>query len=176
VLTPVFQRVSYSTLSTKTFNAQIAYVGRRLKQNPTPKVIDVPYISTYVSQESVVGQLATGQSSDVQLVNPFLVDLHVQRLIGRVQRRDTGSNAFVDALGGSSPVQVLMKDSMGNNMTRDFTPWNEIFDVKRRAWTINQVLKTKERYYVFISGLTVSNILPETAMVSMVGYRQEVMR
>lgn len=173
VLVPSIQRISPDGFSGDTLTVDVAYCGRRLAQGPLPKEIDVPYIALFAPPETVPPVGTTAMSADINLVNPFLVDLHVQRLVGRIMRRFTSSLILSDGFG--STAKVTMKDSYGQNMVRDPSPWNMVFDVSRRAWTINQILRPKERYYVSITDLISSSTQPESAMISMIGYRREML-
>jgi|CXWL01.1.fsa_nt_gi hypothetical protein len=172
VLVPSIQRILDDGFPGTTLTIDVSYSGRRLAQDPLPKEIDVPYVALFAPPETVPGVATSASSADINLVNPFLVPLHVQRLMGRIMNRTTSPNLF-DQLGGA--VQVLMKDSYGQNMVRDFLPWNMVYDVNRRAWTINQVLKPKERYYASITGMTATATQFSSAFISMIGYRKETL-
>lgn len=160
-------------------NVWVGYGCRRLGPHTPPAELDVPYVATFLPGEIAEGSSPnTFQSSENDLVNPFLSDLKVQRFTGRVQSRTatTGvTSAIVDDAG--SEVTLVMKDSYGTNIIRDFTSWNHVFDRNRRAWTFNRILKAKERYNVSLAnvatGASPTNFY--SPMIAMIGTRRERM-
>lgn len=144
-----------------TASADVAYAGRYLRgKEPTPAEVDVPWVTMFDPATDAV----FAQSSELDLYNPFQVPLSVQRLLAANQDA-TGFTATVN----TNQVTV-MKDSAGSNVIRDFTETGSVFDLNRRAWTVNRVLAPRERYNITLQALTgdLNNY-----HVSLVGSRKE---
>jgi len=152
----------------------VAYSGIYLP--PTYKMtaeMAVPYVTLFEPAGATASSAFL--SSELDLVNPFLVPLHVQRFIGRIEDGVPPSQMF-EVVSPSVPT-VTMKDSWGNNVVRDFTAFATVFDSLRRAWTFGKVLNPKERYMVSLLNVTTALPVPvPRPMISMVGWRNEVFR
>ena len=152
-----------------------SYVGRFANVNdPPPKSITVRYVSAWTSNWDTAS-VTTQQSGELDLVNPFLVPLQVQRFTGRLLQTNqagvTGETFAINAILPSTAMQLTMKDSYGNNIVRDFTFFGEVFDTLRRAWTFHKTLLAKERYYVFLQDIPAQVI----AHVAIIGERKEML-
>lgn len=146
----------------------ISYLGRYCEPGfRMPKEIAVPWVSLWAPS---LASTASAQSSELDLVNPFDRPLHVQRLIGRVRVTIAG------AITNGPQAQVVagtlvIKDSLGNNVVRDFSGFTDIFDGPRSAWTVGSVLAPRERYNLTIQDF--SGYTSPQLTVSMVGWRKE---
>lgn len=154
----------------------IAIAGRQLGEadREPPKTIAVPFV-TYWEPPLLA---TTGISMSLDLFNPFLVPLNVQRFVGRQYTQD-GNNRGEDYLFTGIPgtiCNVVQADSWGNEIVGDSTDMGSVYDYITRTWTFNRVLNAKERYVVNILNNFVTNsaqfALPE---ISMVGWREEVL-
>lgn len=173
--------------------AGIAVVGRDLGDiaEPAPVKTDVPYVAYY---EPTGGQ-SSAISSELDLTNPFVVPLAVQRFIGR-QLQTTlvggpGATPTAGEFGGVSgnataPTElytdiasVQLKDSYGQNVTRDLISFGNAFDPLSRGWTFQRILQPKERYLVQLQSILNASNYPSGAytqpMISMIGWREEML-
>lgn len=143
-----------------TASADVAYVGRYLRTNePGPKEVDVPWVTMFDPATDAV----FAQSSELDLYNPFQVPLEVQRLLAADQDVTPPNTVDTDQV-------TVMKDSGGSNIIRDFTPTGSVFDITRRAWSVNRVLAPRERYNITLQALTGDL---NDYHVSLVGSRKE---
>lgn len=160
----------------------IAVVGRQFGDagHPMPSKIDVPYVAYYQPPSGKT----TAISSELDFVNPFLVDLNVQRFICRQARltfqlsqlAQFEESLSVDGASAISEVaNVVMKDSAGMNVVRDVIPLGNVFEAPHRTWTFQRVLKPKERYLIELSALSVATNF-NIPMFSMIGSREEVFK
>lgn len=149
---------------------QIAYAGRYVDQKiKTPKAIDVPFISAWLPTPGST----FAQSSEKDLVNPLPVPLHCQRMIGRVLRLQAASctTRMDSTVATPTDANIVIKDSYGHNVVRDFLNFYRVFDYNRRAWTFNRILPSKERYLV-----TAQNIPTDRRLhVALIGSRKEAL-
>lgn len=121
---------------------KIAYLGEQLTPDfQPPKMAKVPYVS-YQASTSPIG-------AGLSLQSPFLVPLHVQRLVG------TTSNTSL----------MRIRDTKGFDVVKDFTPQGAIFDIPRRAWTFNRVLQPNEAFTIYSQ--------PAGSQVCLIGWREE---
>jgi len=141
----------------------VAYSARFIpKDAPVPEEVDVPWVTMFTPATGAV----FGQSSELDLYNPFQVPLEVQRFLAANQDA-TVASAYLTV---DQNLVTVMKDSAGTNIIRDFTATGSAFDINRRAWTFNKVLAPKERYNITLQALTgtLNNF-----NVSIVGSRKE---
>jgi len=158
----------------------VSFVARALPVGTkTPPKIDVPFVTAYIPDLQTSTNERTAQSSEKDLVNPFLVPLHVQRFIGRQSYNGGYPAGLVFEVGDDGTIafvgtDIKLADSMGYNVTRDFTPFDSVFEPGRRAWTFLRQLNPKERYNAAfrITGTYRAKLNPQ---VSLVGFREEVM-
>jgi len=145
----------------------VAYAGKYASENdPLPKEIDVPWVTGFEPASGVT----FAQSSERDLYNPFLVPLHVQRLLFYTNDADFPERNIPQ-------LTTVIKDSAGQNVVRDFTRHASVWDSNRRAWNINSWMPPKERYNVTLS-LAAGGIITvlDGQVVSLVGTRKETMR
>jgi len=146
----------------------VAYAGRYTKpEESLPNTIDIPYVDTFIHSTGST----FGLSSERDLVNPFPVDLNVQRLISRTFLV-SGAGISIFGLPFDIATEILIKDSYGHNVVRDFVAPRRVFDPTRSATTAPFVLKPNERINVQFRSVPATY----TPMVSMVGWRREVYR
>jgi len=178
ILVPSFSRTADSQGGTVV--ASIAYNARVLPDNtPVPESIEVPFVAAFITTEGATFQI----SSDLDLFNPFVGPLNVQRFIGRLQARrgslviiDIGASSFTG--DGSNNITLRMTDSRGRDVVREFTTWASVFPHNRRAWTAPVVLLPKDHYKVYYNaptGLADGGLRKITGMISMIGWRRELL-
>lgn len=178
-LIPEIQHIGFASI-TDTPDIRITYAGRSLpSDHPRPPVLNFPWVTAYVTPNRGVG-VFTDQSYETDLVNPFNEPLRVQRFVGDVVLADSNNNA---TRGNNRPAcsigsrftTVRMANSNGAILVRDPTPFNHLFNVTDRTWTVNALLPPKGFYTTFLnqdyslldlSGVTI------TSMISMVGHRE----
>lgn len=158
----------------------VGYAGRYVDPAlPTLHEIDVPF-ATYAEAAANVGVFLSNEND---FVNPFLVPLHTQRFILRMQhQQDTTTPPFLtEAYGLTSLPAFKVQDTFGHNMIRDFVDGSArvIFDFTRRAWSFDNVLNPKERYNVQVQpyqgagGGSAVSVFTDTVMLSLIGWRKE---
>lgn len=147
----------------------VSYAGRYADgERPSRNEIDVPFVAAFLP-----GVVANAQSSDLDLVNPFLVPLHCQRLIGRMLVIDSNTTPYGYTEGNFlHNITAQINDSFGHNVVRDFTDLGLICDTNRRAWTFNKVLNPQERYNLQATGMRTSAVADQIS-VSLIGTRKE---
>jgi len=172
------------------FNVTATMVGRLFEaEHRTPSTIDAPCVTAFVPRDDTA-PIAISDSNDLR--NPFITDFHVQRFVGRVQERvleESASGIWAPGdLRESSNYnipQVRMTDSAFNEVVKDDTPFSQVIEFSRKAWTFNRVLNEKESYtakFNSMGTLTDSAALGASdpvevallPMMSMVGHRKEL--
>jgi len=149
----------------------VAYAGRTVAPGtPMPSKISVPYVGVY---EPPAGA-ASAISSELDLVNPFLVPLKVQRFTMRVLDSTGAGLIKAENLQSGANRQITMKDSSGYDIVTDAAPMLEVGFGARRAWTFNRTLGPKERFIVNYNNLAPSESVFPT--IAMVGWRDEVFK
>lgn len=155
----------------------VSYAGRRLESTfRMPADIDVPYVALYATERGA----DTGISSELHLVNPFLVPMRVQRLTGRVEQILANPVPFgnvqedfaLGLLDFPTDFGITMEDTYGYKVVKSTTPVGHVFDLPRRAWTFNKVLLPKERYTVRLNG-TAGSMSNRLLTIAMIGHRKE---
>lgn len=173
-LDPLFQNAAVHFNTAKT--CRIVYAGRVLSADaPIPEKIHVPWATAFVGASKAAGTDTTEQSREHHLVNPFDVPLKVQRFIGRLAQV-IGSFAEAPSAGAVDAALQLatirMVDSGGRIVIRDPTPFNHVFSIKDRAWTVNAVLPPRGFYVAYFderySSLSGNAI---QVFLSMIGHR-----
>lgn len=146
----------------------LAYAGRYVDgDDKRPKKIAVPFVSAW--------QPASGstnaQSSEKDLVNPYDELLYTQKMIGRAWLYTNANSGVSTSPTFASPLttssQIVIKDSYGNNVVRDFLGLTRVFEYNRRAWTFSRILLPRERYNATAQTIT-TNV---RICVSLIGTR-----
>lgn len=166
----------------------VIYCCRPLPRDfPTPKVLQVPWVSYFVPPNLTCPGAAdtTSQSTPADLYNPWDQELNVQRFVGRLMPQGTGgedapfmsiASAKVDVTTGLVTVGTLVsaQDSMNNILIRDRTPFAHIFDFIDRAWTVNCKLPPKGFYLFTVDRLwsAYTAAVTSTVGISMIGWRE----
>ena len=151
-----------------TATVSVSYAGRYISPgSKTLREFDVPFVTAFTIPLSNTATMAISGEND--LVNPFLENLQTQRFIGRQLLYTAAPDVAQELEPSTSETQVLMKDSYGNNVIRDYTYFTRVFDWNRRAWTFSRTLLPTERYYVSLSGIP-TNVFPS---ISLIGTRVE---
>lgn len=167
ILTPVFSREADGY---ETINARISYAGKTVAPGtPRPRVIPIPYVGRFVTTLGNTYQ----QSNENHLINPFHQALRVQRLTGRLLSFVSGTtavmaNGLTPATAGSS-VTVQMNDSWGGKMVNDLTGPSDVWDILRKAWTVDTLMPPKGVYEVKVWNLGETQQLH----VGLIGVREE---
>lgn len=125
----------------------VAYAGRYVDaEEKRPEKIAVPFVSAW---QPTPGS-TSAQSSEKDLVNPYEEPLYTQKMIGRAlfyQNNATGVSTLPTFSANSMTAsQVVIKDSYGQNVVRDFLAFNRVFELNRCAWTFSRILLPRERY------------------------------
>ncbi len=157
---------------------QTAYAGRYANpEEPPPSRVAIPFASLWEAP----GQpgVTVVKSSDLDLVNPFNQTLYTQRMIGRVISVTENAGTQAPATPPTTVQGILIEDSVGRVVSRDFAPLNNILDGIKRCWIFESELATKERINVTLNGM-VANVSPsevnQNVYVSLIGYRYEEFR
>lgn len=149
------------------FTIDVAYAGCYAHpEEPIPKEIAVPFAAVWQPASS-----AYVISGELDLANPFLVPLHVQRFIGRLSATFGSSAGYEEYSLTNGNVTVMMKDSQGYSIIKDLTTFSNAFDYLRRAWTFQRTLAPKEWYTAYVRGLSGAS---RVCTVSLIGWRNEV--
>lgn len=176
--------------STTTVSVNVAYVGRVSKKAlPSGIAVPIPYVGLF---ENVFTSANVAISDQLDLYNPFVQPLNVQRLIGRWQNiyLDSGdpssSLISLDANGTSGgsviefpPTQIMLFN--GFAITDGFRPGGSIFEYNTRSLVANIELSRGQGFEVTIdatSGVPSTGAQPtptgsNTSFVTMIGWRME---
>lgn len=180
----------------------VSYAGRYLAPDvEIPKETCVPYVTAYLLPQlrSAITSVATGQSGENDLYNPFSQPFHVQRAIGRLLQVTNDGGAVRSYLENSSPnanaigalanrMNIKMWDSYGREIANAppladisggsmsiMVPFNDAFVYPRAAWTFHRTMSARERYYVQWLDTNPENVDSMTPSVSIVGWRKETL-
>lgn len=161
-------------------NVQVAYIGRVVAPGaPVPLMRQVPWVS-YIQK---LGSNAVA-SSNQEFRNPFTRPLMVQRFTHRIyQRKTSPSLSFIElfdtqqvpGIAAAYYESVLIEDSLGYQVTRDYVPVGHVFDLYRHAWTFARPIGPKEQFNVKFQRSQDPSPTEFVTNVGMVGYRDEVL-
>lgn len=143
----------------------VSYGGRYVsKYESKPKEIDVPYVSAFLPDPSAA--IYAARSNDKHLGNDLTVPLHCQRIMGRATlvTSTVVSDVPSTATPNQTDAQIVMKDSSGVNIIRDFLGFSRVFDSNRRAWTFNRILEPNDYYQVYLQ-LIPANVRIQLALI-----------
>ena len=171
------------SVATGNATVDVAIVGRAVTgRYIMPKTTQVPWASCWVGTAGTGGtDLNTVQrSGQLDLINPYLSTIKIQRMIGRLQLFNSTDLVLDDDIRAGvetatttpDPVKVKIADSRGNIVTRDFANFYDVFYLGRRAWTFDTELKPKERINVEVTRIPDG----DTPFVSLIGSRVEALR
>ena len=181
-LIPAVQHIGVAGI-TADANVRITYAGRSTPSGrPAPSVLNVPWATAFVAPSRGTGAF-TDQSYETDLVNPFNEPLRVQRFLGDVVLADSNNNRTygnsVICSIGSRFTTVRMVNSNGAILARDPTPFNHLFNITDRAWTVNALLPPKGFYTAYLaqdySLLDLASVTI-TPIISMIGHREVKLR
>lgn len=120
----------------------------------------IPYIASYAPTSF------PNKSNNLDLANPFLVPLHLQRMTARVYSTATGG----------SPYGIKYGTSVKLSDTRTvICEWSELFHIfptTQMAWTHKRVIQPTEYITAELSTNVLANTYPQVAII---GYRNEVL-
>jgi len=188
LLRPTIYYEPYSGAAAQTVT--IIYVCRPIPAGtPPPSVLQVPWATHFKPAYLTTPDAAdtTDQSTPAHLYNPHDEELHVQRFIGRLMRRNLGedddymglASAHVNLTTGlvTSGTLVSAQDSFNNILIRDRTPFAHVFSILDRSWTVNCVLPPKGFYLFTVDRLwnaypAGDGAITATVGISMVGWRE----
>lgn len=161
--------------------------GRILPMGTRPPLHqDVPYVTgfapTYSGTPGAGGKWDRLRSNELELKNPFLVPLHVQRLIARAETGGSTGAPYADVavpVSGSpnKPVWTLvaLTDLHGQPISRDPIAHNSLAGTYALSWTLGVDLPPREGFIVNVleePGLY-PNTDPVRLMYHIVGSRKE---
>lgn len=173
------------TFGGATFTIFAEVFGRSIPAGtPKPEYVDVPFACAFQGAENVGGVNTTDQSFERDMMNPFNVDMFVERFNGRVGVRSTGHTNVLDSNGtgpgggstsdqaGATNTLVRAVSSVGGMMVRDEVPFDHVFYGPERTWQVNTWIPPKAFFKFFLnekySGLSgTQNYRPQ---ISMIGY------
>lgn len=150
------------------------YAGRYANPDDVlPSRVAVPFATVW----ETTGQtgVTVVKSSDLDLVNPFNSTLYTQRMIGRIISASGGDYGAGSQIPGTIPTSeqgILIEDSVGRVVSRDFAPFNNILDGIKRSWIFESELAPRERINVTLNGMQNN----QNVYVSLIGYRYEELR
>lgn len=171
--------------SATTLSVNVAYVGRVAKKDlPSGLTIPIPYVGLF---ENVFTSASVAASGQLDLYNPFVRSLTVQRIIGRWQ------NIFVD--GGDPTAYSISLDSNGTlgsqqidfpptrirtfsgfDVTNAFIPGLSIWEANTHALNANIEFEQGAGIEVTIDatgGVPSTGTGSNTSLVTMIGWRNE---
>lgn len=173
--------------------------GRVLPATAKPKKIRVPWVSAWQSQmyDVLPAGAAVETSQETQLNNPFGVDLHVERFVGRINQVIQyifGTEQFTnisDLFTGpfDRMFRIRQFDATGNPIVPLAGSFRSIYGSRNRAWPVRHILSPGAYNRVELTKLaatagTVINPGVSTqrvvqaraqAQVSLVGWREETL-
>jgi hypothetical protein len=194
VVIPKFTNIpNYQGLGDGPLVVEVALVGRVCpREMPAPDVLCVPWAASWLS--TIIA--ASGQSNPVleqsaekDLVNPFDDPLFVERFIGRsalvpaslsfqtFEWYSAGLGVNAGPAYGDRLITVQAYDSFGNILVRDPTPFQHLFQILDRSWTVNSMLQPKG-FFIFQLARDFTNVsrpvagLQNGVGIGMVGYRR----
>ncbi len=177
IIPQVSRAADATSISTKLW---ITYAGRLLAPGtPTPRELYVPHVDYWAPLNTV-----DAPNSNQIFANPYRSPLKIQRFVGHLQQTfgsvsggdDIGISSGLDNAGANdgTEVQAKISDSTGYNVVRDFMPFGTLFQLSRRAFTVQRTLDPREGMKVqlrnVIAPLGSGSINPQ---ISMIGYRAE---
>lgn len=158
---------------------------------PTPRRLQLPWVASFVPPMLATGSDRTDVSTPADLYNPWDQDLHVQRFNGRFmvqgntifnQQGEEGGNMTLASVEQdletglvTMGTVVQAQDSFNNILVRDPTPFQHVFDMVDRAWTVNAILPPKGFYTFTMDRLWAAYTgqpITATCGISMVGWRE----
>lgn len=162
-------------------NVRIGYSARTVFTKP--KRLYIPWVAKYATKAfNPISAADTDQSSELDLVNPFLEKVYLQRFVGRTQRVRQSEAAGEDAPQsfGSQFLLLRMKDSYGRPLIRTYTPFRSVFAAPTRSWEMdNGAWLDPESFYTVTIRKDVTSLDAGTdtgavgqAFVSLVGWRE----
>jgi len=152
-----------------------------------PKVINVPWIATYISKAfNPISQNGTDSSTPWQLVNANPEPLNLQRFVGRTLFRSNAPNVdnptfaenFPQALNSRNLV-MRITDSYGRPVVRNFVPWQAVINSPTRSWELENGC-IMDPFSFFRTDLRLTAVTPVVdandgsyqAFLSLVGWRE----
>jgi hypothetical protein len=147
------------------------YVGRSLPRHaPVPKVVYLPYVSSWIATARVGGANYTEESTQTDLHNPHNSPLHIQRMLGRIHTAvDTDATQAEQRL-----TTVRIVDSTGFIVVKDATPFGHLVRHPDRAVTFNATMPPKSWMKVFLAQTYSTLGAGDThrTYISLVGHRE----
>lgn len=158
------------------FDVDVTYVGRSLKPGtPGPAVRNVPWVAHYIHDFA-----DSYSETTTEFRNPFSDKaLQIHRLIGRPLSKatsgqfNTGRASMLPNAAGTKYASMLIEDSLGYKITRDYHPAGQIFDTERCVWTFNRPIGPRDQLNMKFRTAGTAGGTNVLFGVSMLGYREE---
>lgn len=122
----------------------------------------IPYMAAYTPVFPSANY--TNKSNNLDLANPFLTPLQLQRMTGRI--RNTGSVQY----GTVSGTSVKLSDT--RTVICDWTDMLQVFPSTQLAWTHTRILQPAEYITAELKNRAAS---ADQLQVAIIGYRNEVL-
>jgi hypothetical protein len=156
-LIPAFS--NFGQLPTNEY-VRISYVGRVLTDEKMPRKMQMPYVSSYLS-DSWRANVESNASSDANdLVNALKKTVLIHRITGRLVKMQgewtttqiqTGYGELLGSFDVNWLTYIQLADSFGNAIIRDPIPWHLAFDWGTSSILLNQPLPAGGFYTAQIS-------------------------
>lgn len=202
---PVGGRIIPTVKSLGSFNGAvqlgISCIGKVLPNSPPSRPsYKVPWVVSYVSKSFDAAETGQDASTESMLKNPHRVPVTMERFIGRIHAQagiisgsvlqlavlDTNllDGDDIHVYGGSAinyysaMMTMRMRDSMGNPIVREKTPFRSVFEAATRSWECQHILPPDQFYQVevFKDALPTLSSFPSTSRaqvsVTAVGWRE----
>lgn len=161
-----------------TINATVAVRGMQMGEGEAraamAKTSDggnpIPYIASY-APSFLAQSYYTNKSNNLDLANPFLTPLQLQRMTARLsQNNNVGGSSSPDYGGGLRGCQVRLTDT--RTVICEWSDVLDIFPSSQMAWTHTRVLQPAEYITAELKNTVAGLYAPQVAII---GYRNEVL-
>lgn len=160
------ERIFANMKNPSAYSTESAVIAIGRPVETPPKVVNVPYVRAWIAPTSAGTTAYEVESKESDLVNPFPVPLHLQRMVGNVY----GAGFKLDWYHQADTLFTQIVDSKGALVVRDPTPFKNVFLDLGRIWNLNTIMAPRGRFDVTLRAEPGLNY--GTPMISMVGYRQ----
>ncbi len=176
VLTPKFAHLGDTPAALKVI---VSYSGRTLPKGYQPKkTLTVPYAAYYASKVfNGFNGADTDTSKETDLRNPFDIPIRVERLVGRINSKNTTSlgTVFTDQPDfGADLLTTRIYSSAGEPLVPAFSIFQLVFNHTTKTWECPHLMPPRSFYLVELSlaaPVTTNANFQMQAFVSMVGSR-----
>lgn len=156
-------------------NVDISYAGRIWEPTKElPPRQDVPFVAHYTPNNNLAATTAT--SGNLELLNPFLSDLLVERLTSRSRRIDRVTPALAELTTDANfTTTIELLDEKKQSVVNLPLHVYPAFDLQRRAWTFRRTLNPRGFFTVKLANQRVSGNVFDQTQVALVGHRNEAL-